>query len=123
MEIWKLIHISCAFLSISGFGLRGYWMLSESELFNKKPTKILPHIIDTLLLVSAVGLLISLQLNPLDHVWVMAKIIALILYIALGLVAFRLGKNKTQRTVAWIAALLIAAYIVQTAVTKNPWVI
>lgn len=122
MEIWKIIHVSCACLSVSGFVLRGFWMLSDSAWFTHKLSKILPHIIDSLLLFSAIMLLLSWHLNPIEHSWIIAKIIALLLYIFFGLVAFRFGKNKQQRALAWLGALLCAAYIVQTALTKNPWV-
>ncbi len=123
MEIWKLIHISCACLSITGFSIRGYWMLSGSPLFQHKLTKILPHMVDSLLLISAIAMLVSWKLNPLDHPWVMAKIAALLVYIGLGMFAFRFGKSKNQKVMAWLAALLTVIYIVQTAITKNPWVI
>lgn len=78
--------------------------------------------IDSLLLFSAIMLLVSWQLNPLEHSWLIAKIIALLLYILFGLFAFRFGENKQQRAFAWLSALFCAAYIVQTALTKNPWV-
>lgn len=98
-------------------------MLSQSAWFQHKLTKILPHIVDSLLLVSAVAMLVSWKLNPLEHAWVLAKILALLVYIALGMVAFRFGKNRKQKTIAWAAALLTAAYIVQTAFTKNPLIL
>jgi len=28
----KLLHMGCAFASISGFALRGYWLLSDNPL-------------------------------------------------------------------------------------------
>lgn len=123
MEIWKLLHVSCACLSITGFTLRGVWMLMGSNLFQHKLTKIIPHVVDSLLLFSAIAMLVSWKLNPLEHYWVLAKILALLVYIGLGMVAFRFGKNKKQKTLAWLAALLMAAYIVQTAFTKNPFII
>lgn len=121
MDVWKIIHVSCACLSVAGFILRGIWMLNNSVWFEHKLRKILPHIIDTLLLFSAIVMLVQWKLNPFMHPWLLAKIIALVLYIILGLIAFRFGKNKKQRTVAWVAALLCVAYIFQTALTKNPW--
>jgi len=115
--------VSCAFLSIAGFIFRGFLMMGESSLFDHKLRKILPHIIDTLLLLSALGMLWQWQINPFVEVWLLAKIIALLIYIGLGLVAFRFGKTKVERVVAWLSALLVIAYIIQTAITKNPWII
>lgn len=122
VEIWKFIHVSCAFLSISGFFLRGIWMLRGSPLFHHRLTKVLPHIIDSLLLGSALVILFQWKLNPFEHPWLLAKIIALLVYIILGMVAFRFGRTPGERILAWLSALLVAAYIVQTAFTKNPWV-
>ena len=97
-------------------------MLADSPLFNHKLRKILPHIIDTVLLVSAIVLLVQWHVNPFEHAWLFAKIIALLLYIVFGMIAFRFGKTKQQRLFAWLAALVCVSYIVQTALTKNPWV-
>jgi uncharacterized membrane protein SirB2 len=122
MDVLKIIHVSSALLSVSFFIVRGVWMLTDSSLFDHKLRKILPHIIDTVLLVSAIAILVQWKMNPFDHAWLMAKIIALMFYIGFGMIAFRFGNTKKQRLFAWIAALVCVAYIVQTALTKNAWV-
>ena len=50
----------------------------------------------------------------------MAKIAALLLYIALGMLALRPTLPKGVRVSAWIAAMLTFGYIVSVAITKNP---
>lgn len=117
----KHLHMGCAFLSIAGFTLRGYWMLIDSPLLRRRPAKVLPHMIDTLLLASAVGMLFIWQLSPLQSGWLIAKIIALLVYIGLGMVALRFGKSRKTRVNAWLLALLAAAYIVSVAYSKSPW--
>jgi uncharacterized membrane protein SirB2 len=119
--LFKLIHVSCAFVSIAGFALRGYWMVRESPLLQHRMTKVLPHIIDTLLLASAISLLLILHLSPLAHAWLTAKILALLLYIVLGMVALRAGRSKKARVCAGVLALLTAGYIVTVAFSKKPW--
>ncbi len=114
------IHVITAILSISGFIYRGVLHLKESELLNRKWLKIGPHVNDTVLILSALILLWQSGLNPVDHPWLQAKIAALFLYIALGLIAFRFGKTKTVRLLAWIAAIVVFDYILGVAVTKNP---
>ena len=121
MLITKSIHIIFAILSISGFFIRGIWMQQESSLLQAKLTRVLPHVIDSVLLVSAIVLAYQYSLNPLTTPWLMAKIIALLLYIGVGTVAIKRGKNKQQRLIAWIGALFIYAYIVMVAVSKSPW--
>jgi uncharacterized membrane protein SirB2 len=113
--------MGCAFLSIAGFTLRGYWMLTGSPLLRRRPAKVLPHMIDTLLLASAVGMLLIWQLSPLQSDWLIAKIVALLVYIGLGMVALRFGKSMKTRVNALLLALLTAAYIVSVAYSKNPW--
>ncbi len=119
-EPLKLIHIGCAFLSISGFTLRGYWMLTGSSLLQHRLAKVLPHVIDTLLLGSAIGMLLIWRVSPLQLDWLSAKIIALLLYIGLGMVALRFGKSRKVKVNAFLLALLAAGYILSVAYSKSP---
>jgi uncharacterized membrane protein SirB2 len=118
-----IVHVSTALLSISGFIFRGILRFRGSDLVNRKWLKIAPHIVDTVLIISAIILLIQSGLNLLTTPWLMAKIIALIIYIALGLIAFRFGKTRTVRLLAWCEAILVFGYILSVAVTKNPLVL
>jgi uncharacterized membrane protein SirB2 len=118
-EIFKFVHVSCAFLSIAGFGLRGYWMATDNPLLQHRATRVLPHIVDTLLLGSAISLLVVWRMSPLGQPWLEAKIIALLLYIGAGMVALRLGRSKRTRVSAWLLALLIAAYVLSVAYSKS----
>ena len=63
MDTLKLVHVSAVYLSGTGFVLRGIWMLMDSPLLKARLTRILPHIIDTVLLGSAI--LLALR-NPAD---------------------------------------------------------
>ena len=119
LEGLKLVHVSSAILSISGFALRGYWMLTDDPLLTRRLVKILPHLIDTLLLGSAVGMLLIWNASPFQYAWLNAKIIALLLYIALGMVALRFGRTRRVRAVAYGMALLTAGYIVTVACTRS----
>ena len=120
-ELLKLLHVSCAFASITGFSLRGYWMVSDNTLLQHRAVKVIPHIIDTLLLGSAIALLVILRLSPLEQPWLCAKIIALLVYIALGMVALRFGRTRSVRMGAGLLALLTAGYILSVAYSKSPW--
>lgn len=119
-EIAKTIHMSAALLSITGFLLRGGLYLRAQPAERSKLLKIAPHIVDTVLLASALFLAISLHLSPGQTPWIMAKIIGLLAYIGLGLVAFRFGKTNAARRGAFAAALLCFGYIAAVAITKSP---
>ena len=116
----KSVHQLCALTSLSLFILRGIWMLQESPRRARRWVKILPHAVDTALLASAVALALMLRQDPLTHAWLSAKLVALLVYIGLGLVALHYGKTKGVRATAWIGALAVFAYIVSVALTHNP---
>lgn len=115
----KWLHMACAALTALSFTLRGIWMINESPVFFQRWTKILPHVIDTLLLLSALLLLWLAGWNPAANSWLMAKIIALLLYIGLGMLAFRFVKRKRWRIVCWLLALLVLMQIYVLARSKT----
>ena len=117
----KALHVSCALLSISGFALRGYWVLSDNPSRSLRLTRLSPHIVDTLLLASAVTMLVIWEISPLQLDWLMAKIAALLVYIGLGIVLMRFADSHRSRQLTYAAALLTAAYILSVAYTKSPW--
>jgi len=60
---------------------------------------------------------------PFAHAWITAKVLALLLYVVLGIFALRRGRTKSVRTIAFGGALAAAAYIVAVALTRDatPW--
>lgn len=116
----KMIHVGSVILSYSLFFLRGIWLMQDSVNLRQRWVKILPHIVDTLLLTSAIALAMTIQQNPLDNSWLTAKVTGLLLYIGLGMIALRFGKTRKTRITAWIAAQCVFIYIVLVALTKSP---
>jgi uncharacterized membrane protein SirB2 len=116
----KLIHQSVVVLSGLGFAVRGIASLCHAPWVQGRLAKTLPHGVDTALLGSALTLAWLLQLNPLHTPWLMAKILGLLVYIALGMVALRPQFSKAVRVSAWVAALVILCWIASVAITKNP---
>jgi uncharacterized membrane protein SirB2 len=113
----KTIHISCVTLSFIVFFIRGIWMLQDATCLQQPWVKILPHIIDSLLLLSAVGLALVSQQYPHEQMWLAAKITALCGYILLGMIALKWGKTKPIRFFAWLLGLCVYVYIVAVAHT------
>lgn len=95
-------------------------MLRASPLLQQRWVKVAPHIVDSALLLSAVTLAIQLSISPFSSPWLMAKIIALLLYIVLGTLAIKRGKTRQIRLAAWLSAQLAFIYIVSVALTHNP---
>ena len=121
--IIKSVHVASVALSYSLFLLRGAWMLRDSPALQQHWVTIAPHMVDTVLLASAIALAWQLGISPLTHPWLAAKIVALLAYIVIGSIALKRGKTKRIRLVAWLAAQAIFLYIVSVAVTHNtaPW--
>lgn len=115
----KLIHISTVFISISLFILRGFWVLKGSDMMSKKWVKILPHVNDTILLVSAIILAVGIHQYPLVHGWLTAKFIALIIYIILGMFALKRAKNRKNKIIFFVLATVTFSYIVMVALTRS----
>ncbi len=115
----KLVHVSTVVLTILGFMLRGYWMMTGSPKLTHKITKIAPHVVDTVLLASGIGLIVILNLPVLSQTWLMMKIAALLAYIVLGAIALGRGKTARTRTTAFVCSLAVFAYIVGVALSKS----
>jgi len=116
----KSIHILCASLSYALFVLRGIWRLRGSPLAAQRWTRIVPHVNDTILLAAAIGMAGALAAYPAFHAFLATKVIGLLVYITLGMVAFRWAKTTRTRVIAWLAAQVVFFYIVAVAITKSP---
>ncbi|QID17212.1 SirB2 family protein [Nitrogeniibacter mangrovi] len=116
-QVIKHVHLTSVALSLAGFLLRGFWMVTGSPLLKARLTRVLPHVVDTVLLGSALALVSFYDSVP---AWVWAKVIGLLCYIVLGTIALKRGRTLTIRLVAMGAALLTFAWIVSVALTKQP---
>ncbi|MCW9012510.1 MAG: SirB2 family protein [Gammaproteobacteria bacterium] len=116
----KYLHIVCAVVSISGFLLRGLWLIQQSPMLQKHWVKKLPHKIDALLLFSALAMVYLSEQYPFVLDWLTVKVLMLIVYILLGMVALRWGKTRSIRITAWFLAVLCFFFIVSVALTRQP---
>jgi len=115
----KHLHMTAAGLSILLFIIRAYWSVTENGLLQKKVVKILPHVVDTVLLTCAV--LLSILLGPAaSQPWVLTKIVLLVAYIGVGTIAIRRGKTPKSRAIAAVIAVAIFVYIVGVALRHHP---
>jgi uncharacterized membrane protein SirB2 len=118
--ILKNLHVGAVAVSFGLFVLRGLWMLGAPHRLQARWVRIVPHVVDTVLLASAIALAMLTFQYPLAQPWLTAKVLALIIYILLGMVALRRGRTRGQRSVAWLSALAVFAYIVAVALTRDP---
>jgi uncharacterized membrane protein SirB2 len=118
-ETLKLIHVGTAILTISGFILRSYWMFTDSSKLQLRAVRILPHIVDTVFLLSGIALIVTLNLPVLSQNWLLVKFVALVAYIVFGAIALGRGKTMRSRTTAFVLALATFAYIAGVALSKS----
>lgn len=118
--IVKFIHVTAISLSIVGFITRVILKFKKTSFQDSYWVKKLPHRVDTVLLASALTLVYLLGVNPFTTYWIAEKIIGLLTYIMLGMVALRWGKTNTIRLTAAIMAVMVFIYIVYVAHYKTP---
>lgn len=111
----KTLHLTTVGITLALFLLRGAWMVTGSPRLSARWVRIAPHLNDTVLLASGIALAWTLGLSPLEHGWLAAKIVALLVYIALGTIALKRGKTRGQRIAAWLAALTVFGYMAAVA--------
>ena len=116
----KQIHMGLALLSIAGFVLRWCWRMLQSPLAMTRAARVVPHLVDTVFLATAVMLSSMAGRDSLGAAWFSAKIIGLVLYILLGMMAMRSAPAVRRSLPAFIAAVLVFAWIVTVAITKSP---
>lgn len=115
----KWLHVGCVALSVAGFAARGVLMVAGSPLLNARFVRVAPHIVDTLLLASALWLAWMIGQYPFVHGWLTAKVLGLLAYIVLGSIALKRGRTPRLRAAAFVAALATAGYIVSVALTHD----
>ncbi len=115
----KYVHILCVAVSFSLFFVRGLWMMKVYPPATERWVKILPHVVDALLLASAIGMV---AISPLVRwpLWIQAKIALLVVFAALAIASFRLGRGRLIKGSIWLVAALLFLYITTVAVLKQP---
>lgn len=118
-SILKLVHVSAVVLSGTGFVLR-FGLAAAGRSPASRWARVVPHVVDTVLLASALSLAWVGGFRPLEVPWLEAKLAGLIVYIVAGTMALKRGRTPRVRGLAFAVALVTFAYIVSVALTKNP---
>lgn len=116
----KHIHMSAAFVSFALFFMRGLWMSFKPEMLQRRWVRIVPHVIDTILLAAALFLVVVWFQQRMPIMWIGAKVLGLVIYIILGTIALKRGPTRAIRIIAFLGALLTFVYILRVAFSKQP---
>jgi uncharacterized membrane protein SirB2 len=119
-ETLKWVHVAAVIASGAGFVARAALMLAGSPLLAARFVRVAPHVIDTVLLAAAIAMAVMARLSPHAHPWLAAKIAGLLVYIVLGAMALKYGRTRRTRVLALVGAVLTFAYIVGTALQRDP---
>ena len=117
----KTLHVATVIISGTGFALRLGLMLWREAWLGQRVMKILPHVNDTLLLASGITLAVLSAQYPLAQGWLTAKLIALVVYILLGMLALKPRFARPARLGFGLLALLVFGYIVSVALARQAW--
>ncbi len=115
----KHSHMLFIALSVSFLAVRFLLSLKSSALLQKKFFKIAPHVVDTFLLLTAIGLMLTIQQYPFQTPWLTEKLFGLFAYIGLAVMALK-GRTLLMRWVGFVGALSWLALVGKVAITKTP---
>ncbi len=115
----KAVHVTAVAINYILFVLRGVWMLYRPDRLRMRWIRIVPHMNDTVLLASGIVLAMAIRQYPGASPWLTAKLAGLLVYILLGMGAFRFARKRRTCAAFWIGAQAAFFYIVAVAITKH----
>ena len=116
---FKHLHLLLAVISVSFLLLRFALNLKSAPILQTRFFKIAPHVIDTFLLLSAVMLMVTIKQYPFVTPWLTEKLIAVLAYIVLGVMAFK-GRTTMIRWMCFLGSFGWLALAVRVAISKQP---
>lgn len=114
------VHITCAIVSVALFVLRGGLMIAESRWLQGLVLRVLPHVIDTVLLTTALMLTTIVHQYPFVQGWLTVKVVLLVAYVLLGSIAIKRGRTRRIRIASFLAALATVGFLFTVARAHHP---
>lgn len=116
----KQFHIFVALLSGSIFVMRGAFLLGGAQWPQALPVKWLSYAVDTALLTVALMLLTILPWAMFANGWLLTKVVLIVVYVVLGVLALRRGRTRRMRALCFVLALLTFGAIYGIARAHHP---
>ena len=115
------VHVGAVALSGALFSARAVLRIAGRDDAAHHPVlRYASYVIDTTLLVAAIGLTLIVHQYPFVNAWLTAKVLLLVLYIGLGSLALKRARSRPGRIAATVAAWTVFAAIIGVAVTRSP---
>ncbi|MBT1444656.1 SirB2 family protein [Shewanella sp. JM162201] len=115
----KHLHLTLIAVSVLFFTVRFILKLKGSAVLDKKVMRIAPHIVDTLLLLSGLALAFIIKQYPFVDPWLTEKVLAVVAYILLGVMAMKSNRNIFFRVFAFLGAIAWVVYAAKIAMFKQ----
>lgn len=115
----KTVHIATVLLSLVLFVGRGSWIYLLRKQLTARWIRILPHVNDSILLVSGITLAVQTGQSPLLHNWLAVKIACLLVYILLGMLAMKWFRATRTGLFTWLAAIIVYLFMLSVALNRN----
>ncbi|HSC84072.1 MAG TPA: SirB2 family protein [Pseudomonas sp.] len=116
----KLVHVAAIMSSGTLFAVRGAAVLAGKEWAVSAPARYLSYAVDIVLLTAALLLLTILPGALFANGWLIVKVVLLVCYILLGILAFRSPWGIKSRRIFYIGALLVYLQIYSIARAHHP---
>ncbi|HYM41469.1 MAG TPA: SirB2 family protein [Steroidobacteraceae bacterium] len=113
------LHVACVALSGTLFSARGLLRIADSSLANHRILRLASYAIDTTLLAAALLLTAIVHQYPFVNGWLTVKVLLLVVYIFLGVIALKRARTRLGRTLALLGALGVFLAIVGVAITHT----
>jgi len=117
----KLLHVLAVIVSGSLFFLRGIGVQAGAGFAMSAPLRYSSYAIDTVLLGSAIALIVALDGMVLESSWLWMKLLLLPVYIVLGSFALKRAKTPAARRVFFGLAVLVFLYMYRVARSHDPF--
>lgn len=118
------VHLISIALSVGLLTLRFWLRYQKHPRAFARWTRIVPPVVDTLLLLSGIALMAKAHIQPFSGQaqWLTEKLFGVIIYIVLGFIAldYRRMHSQQARIIAFPLALVVLYIIIKLATTKVP---
>jgi uncharacterized membrane protein SirB2 len=115
----KYVHIFCVAASFALFFVRGLWTLQTYPPAPEAWVRMLPHAVDGLLLVSAIGMIVTA--TQFDwSTWLQVKLVLVVVFVVMGVLVFRSSTRRPVKAIAWLLGLLLFLFITTVALLHQP---
>jgi uncharacterized membrane protein SirB2 len=117
----KWVHVVAVLLSGGVFLARGLLVQAgRTRWAMASPTRYASYGIDTVLLVSALLLVLALPGALFANAWLTVKVALVILYIGLGTAALKRAPTRRGRALSLVAALAVYVVVIGIALAHHP---